>query len=95
MLKKRNNKKLYESIMKDVAKTVKKRLIQENFSETPHEPYTSNLNIELYLENDLFGAYISDDYDSGYDCSGKTPEEVGEQVKQYIIDMFYKNSDED
>ena len=89
-----SNRRLYESIMKNVAKTVKKRLIQENFSETPHEPYTSNLNIELYLENNLFGAYISDDYDSGYDCSGKTPEEVGEQVKQYIIDMFYKDSDE-
>lgn len=91
---KRNHKSLYESIMRDVSKTVKKHL-NEGFTDTPHEPYTSNLNIELYLENDLFGAYISDDYDSGYDCSGRTPEEVGEQVKQYIIDMFYKTSDED
>ena len=49
---KQNHKSLYESIMRDVSKTVKKHL-NEDFTDTPHEPYTSNLNIELYLENDL------------------------------------------
>lgn len=53
------------------------------------------LNIELYLEEGIYGAYISEDGSSGYTCEGVTPRECAEQVKEYIIDCFTRKDDTD
>lgn len=47
-----------------------------------------NLEIDLYLEDGVYCAYIGAPENSGYKCVGKTPEECAENVKQYLIDEF-------
>lgn len=52
------------------------------------------ISVELYVENGIYGAYIGDDCGSGYKCEADTPTEVAEQVKEYIIDYFKDNLNE-
>lgn len=52
------------------------------------------LDIELYVKDGIFHAYIGEVGSSGYECAGSTPEECAEQVKQYVVDTFHKEEDE-
>ena len=54
----------------------------------------TRLDIEIYKENKQYCAYIGEADFSGYKCSGSTPEECAEQVKQYIINYFIIEEDE-
>ena len=55
----------------------------------------TRLNIEIYKENGQYCAYIGEAGSSGYECEGSTPEECADQVKQYVIDTFYREGDEE
>ena len=46
------------------------------------------LNIELYLEDGIYGAYIGEECSSGYDCRGTTKEKCIEQLSGYIENRF-------
>lgn len=48
------------------------------------------LDIELYVEDGIFHAYIGEDCSSGYDCVGITPEICARQVKNYIKNALEK-----
>lgn len=81
---KKNAVKLNENtIRKIVAESVKKVL-----KESINESFETQLTIDLYYENGMYGAYIGSDNASGYECNGKTPEECAEQVASYISDVF-------
>jgi hypothetical protein len=71
------------------------RMIKESVRQVINEGvdgFSETLSVELYNEEGVFGAYISDNNGgSGYDCKGRTPEECGQQVAQYIVDMFYQD----
>ena len=54
------------------------------------KPYATRLDIEVYLEDGVCGAYIADNAGgSGSVCEASTPEECGRQVGQYIESLFY------
>ena len=46
----------------------------------------NSYTIEFFEDEYGFHAYIGEESGSGYDCCGKTREEVMEQVKQYLLD---------
>jgi len=49
------------------------------------------LNVELYKEGKVYGAYIGDNGGgSGIDVKGSTPEEAAEELKPYIADYLHK-----
>ena len=52
----------------------------------------TRLDIEIYKENEQYCAYIGEAGSSGYECMGSTPEECAEQVKQYVINTFHKET---
>ena len=48
-----------------------------------------NLNIELYKENGVFCAWISDDCGgSGIKVEGGSPEEVADKMQSYVVEYF-------
>jgi hypothetical protein len=54
------------------------------------------LNVELYIDKDLFCAYISDNMGgSGIEVSGSTPQELADNLSPYIADYFYENDEEE
>lgn len=48
----------------------------------------ARLIVEVYKEEGQYCAYIGEDNSSGYECTGPTPEDYAEQVKQYVINSF-------
>lgn len=53
------------------------------------EKTLANLNVELYIENGHYCAYIGDNNGgSGIKVNGETAEELAENLKPYIIDYF-------
>lgn len=50
----------------------------------------ARLIVEVYKEEGQYCAYIGEDNSSGYECTGPTPEDCAEQVKQYVINTFHK-----
>jgi len=44
------------------------------------------IEIEFYQQNGLFSTDAGEENASNYDITGKTPEEVAEKVKDYILD---------
>ena len=89
---KRNNKALYESIMRNVSKEVKKALNEEIMDEI--SPFCK---LTIVLSDDPDGnvyAYIGDDLES----SGKlledvTAEGLTEQIKQEVLEYIDANWD--
>ena len=56
----------------------------------------ARLELELYNEDGRLGIYLSDDCGgSGITVTGDTPEEVAENIKDYIADYFYPREEED
>lgn len=49
----------------------------------------ANLNVELYIENGSYCAYIGDNAGgSGIKVEGDTAEELADNMKSYILDYF-------
>lgn len=89
---KRNNRALYESIMRNVSKQVKKALNEEIFNnKTPF----CNLTIELSDDPDgNIYAYIGDDIGgSGISLEDVTSEGLAEKIKQELIEYIDQNWD--
>ena len=54
------------------------------------------ITLDLYFENGEYGIYLGDNNGgSGIPVTGRTPEEVAENIKPYIADYFYNNDEED
>lgn len=89
---KRNNKALYESIMRNVSKEVKKALNEEIMNNT--SPFC-NLTIELSDDPDgNVYAYIGDDCGgSGITLEAVTAEGLAEKIKQEVLEYIYANWD--
>ena len=89
---KRNNEALYESIMKNVSKEVKKALNEEIMNNK--SPFC-NLTIELSDDPDgNIYAYIGDDCGGeGISLEDVTGEGLAEQIKQEIIEYIDSNWD--
>lgn len=88
---KRNNKALYESIMKNVSREVKRSLNEGIISRSPF----CNLTIEFFdeLDGNVY-AYIGDDIGgSGIELNDATSEGLAEQIKQEIIEYIDANWD--
>ena len=50
------------------------------------------LTVEIYEEYPNYYAHIGEDGSSGYLCSGTTPEECAEQIKEYMIETFNRDN---
>ncbi len=58
--------------------------------------YSQRLDLEVYYENGVYGAWLSDyDGGSGIEVKGDTPESIGEQLAPYIADYLYDPANED
>lgn len=88
----RNNKALYESIMRNVSKQVKKALNEEIINNK--SPFC-NLSIELSDDPDgNVYAYIGDDCGgSGIELEDVTAEGLAEQIKQEVLEYIDANWD--
>lgn len=89
---KRNNKVLYESIMRNVSKEVKKALNEEIMNNK--SPFC-NLTIELSDDPDgNVYAYIGDDCGgSGIELEDVTAEGLAEKIKQEVLEYIDANWD--
>ena len=100
-MRKTNKKALYENIMRNVSKQVKKTL-NENINSG--EYFTIEPGDDVYLDlvlskddNNDFCVFIQDHIGgSGLEAFGSTPEEAANAAAEYIADYFYpKEDDED
>lgn len=54
----------------------------------------ARLDVEIYKEDEQYCVYIGEADSSGWEHKSSTREECAEQVKQYVIDTFYREEDE-
>lgn len=47
-----------------------------------------DINIELYCENGVYGAYLGSDGGSGIDVKGNTPQELSQNLAPYLADII-------
>lgn len=96
-----DKKKLYETIMQNVSKQVKKSLNEdEEFETNPtitEEDGEVYLDLTLYVDkNGQFNVWIQDhEGGSGLEALGNTPEEAADNAASYICDYFYKRDEDD
>ena len=98
-MRKTNKKALYENIMKNVSKQVKKTLNEDFNSE---EYLTIEPGDQVYLDltlskddNNDFCVFIQDHIGgSELEAFGSTPEEAANEAAKYIADYFYVNEDD-
>ena len=95
-----DKKKLYETIMQNVSKQVKKSLNEdEEFETNPtitEEDGEVYLDLTLYVDKYGFNVWIQDhEGGSGLEALGKTPEEAADNAASYICDYFYKRDEDD
>lgn len=93
---KRNNKKaLYEKIMRDVSKTVK-RTLNEKSLETNYSPFC-NLTIELGNDDEYLYATIRDNFDEYYstdkELTASTPDELIQKINLELMEYITDNYD--
>ncbi|MBO6271519.1 hypothetical protein J6O48_01925 [bacterium] len=93
---KRNNKRaLYEKIMSDVSKTVKRSLNEQSL-ETNYSPFC-NLTIELGNDDEYLYATIRDNFDD-YNSTDKeltalTPDELIKKINLELMEYITDNYD--
>ena len=93
---KRNNKRaLYEKIMRNVSKTVKRSLNEQSL-ETNYSPFC-NLTIELGNDDNYLYATIHDDFDEYYTNDIKltalTPDELIQKINLELMEYITANYD--
>ena len=89
-----NKRRLYESIMKDVSKTVKKRLNENrDFDSIQGDLF----KIDIYIDSEVDDEYMYVDITPDPDKSGRLEtihfegydDDLAEKIGQYIIGLYF------